>query len=412
MNQNRYDTIQKIYKVIMLIVLTSFITFMITSLLLFKKLNPNNISSTFELGQTSTSTSVDMNSYVKKIKSIIDNNYLWKENINEEKLKDAAIEGYVKGLGDKYTEYIPASEMKEFTEEITGNFTGIGIYMVADEENGKIIVVQPIPDSPAEKAGIKPGDAIINVDGKDYSYEDFYTIADHIKGEEGTKVNLIIERDGKEISFEITRAKIEINSVLSKLLDNNIGYVKLPSFDSESSKKFKEKVDALIKDGAKSLILDLRNDGGGIVSECTEIADLFLDKDLTIMTTKDNKKNEEISKTKNKKEYDMPMVILVNENTASASEILTAALKDNNRAKVIGTKTYGKGVIQSVITLSDGSGLKITTAEYFTPNGTEINKKGITPDIEIKLPDTVKSVYSAEEKEDTQLQKATEELNK
>ena len=302
--------------------------------------------------------------------------------------------------------------MKEFTEEITGNFTGIGIYMVADEENGKIIVVQPIPDSPAEKAGIKPGDAIINVDGKDYSYEDFYTIADHIKGEEGTKVNLIIERDGKEISFEITRAKIEINSVLSKLLDNNIGYVKLPSFDSESSKKFKEKVDALIKDGAKSLILDLRNDGGGIVSECTEIADLFLDKDLTIMTTKDNKKNEEISKTKNKKEYDMPMVILVNENTASASEILTAALKDNNRAKVIGTKTYGKGVIQSVITLSDGSGLKITTAEYFTPNGTEINKKGITPDIEIKLPDTVKSVYSAEEKEDTQLQKATEELNK
>ena len=196
------------------------------------------------------------------------------------------------------------------------------------------------------------------------------------------------------------------------MFEKDIGYLNLPSFDKDVSKKLKEKIDDLTAKGAKSLILDLRNNGGGMVDECEEITDLFLDKDKTIMTTKDKKGNVQKSVTKNKKLYEIPLVILVNENTASASEILTGALKDNNRTKVIGTKTYGKGVIQSVFNLSDGSGLKITTAEYFTPNGIEINKKGITPDIEVKLPDTVKSVYAVEEKDDTKLKKAIEELSK
>ena len=235
---------------------------------------------------------------------------------------------------------------------------------------------------------------------------------DHIKGEAGTKVKLVIERDGEKLDFEIVREKIETNPITSKMLEKDIGYLNLPSFDKDVSKKLKEKIDDLTAKGAKSLILDLRNNGGGMVDECEEITDLFLDKDKTIMTTKDKKGNVQKSVTKNKKTYDLPLVILVNENTASASEILTGALKDNNRTKVIGTKTYGKGVIQSVFNLSDGSGLKITTAEYFTPNGIEINKKGITPDIEVKLPDTVKSVYAVEEKDDTQLKKAIEELSK
>ena len=406
MKEKQEETAQKIYKVIMLVILTAFITFMITSLSMYTYFKQNPTLQFVE-GEKS-----DIDTYLSKIKKAIDKNFLWQDKIDEEKLKDGAIKGYVEGLGDKYTEYISKDEMKKFTENINGSFMGIGIYMIADESSGKIIVHHPISDSPAYKAGIKAGDVIVSVDGVEYGYDELNTIADHIKGEAGTKVKLVIERDGKNIDFEIERAKIETNPITSKMLEKDIGYLNLPSFDKDVSKKLKEKIDDLIAKGAKSLILDLRNNGGGMVDECEEITDLFLDKDKTIMTTKDKKGNVQKSVTKNKKTYDLPLVILVNENTASASEILTGALKDNNRTKVIGTKTYGKGVIQSVFNLSDGSGLKITTAEYFTPNGIEINKKGITPDIEVKLPDTVKSVYAVEEKDDTQLKKAIEELSK
>ena len=406
MKEKQEETAQKIYKVIMLVILTAFITFMITSLSMYTYFKQNPTLQFVE-GEKS-----DIDTYLSKIKKAIDKNFLWQDKIDEEKLKDGAIKGYVEGLGDKYTEYISKDEMKKFTENINGSFMGIGIYMIADESSGKIIVHHPISDSPAYKAGIKAGDVIVSVDGVEYGYDELNTIADHIKGEAGTKVKLVIERDGKNIDFEIERAKIETNPITSKMLEKDIGYLNLPSFDKDVSKKLKEKIDDLTAKGAKSLILDLRNNGGGMVDECEEITDLFLDKDKTIMTTKDKKGNVQKSVTKNKKTYDLPLVILVNENTASASEILTGALKDNNRIKVIGTKTYGKGVIQSVFNLSDGSGLKITTAEYFTPNGIEINKKGITPDIEVKLPDTVKSVYAVEEKDDTQLKKAIEELSK
>ena len=406
MKEKQEEITQKIYKVIMLVILTAFITFMVTSLSMYTYFKQNPTLQFVE-GEKS-----DIDTYLSKIKKAIDKNFLWQDKIDEEKLKDGAIKGYVEGLGDKYTEYISKDEMKKFTENINGSFVGIGIYMIADESSGKIIVHHPISDSPAYKAGIKAGDVIVSVDGVEYGYDEFNTIADHIKGEAGTKVKLVIERDGKNIDFEIERAKIETNPITSKMLEKDIGYLNLPSFDKDVSKKLKEKIDDLTAKGAKSLILDLRNNGGGMVDECEEITDLFLDKDKTIMTTKDKKGNVQKSVTKNKKTYDLPLVILVNENTASASEILTGALKDNNRTKVIGTKTYGKGVIQSVFNLSDGSGLKITTAEYFTPNGIEINKKGITPDIEVKLPDTVKSVYAVEEKDDTQLKKAIEELSK
>ncbi|MBR0428334.1 MAG: S41 family peptidase [Clostridia bacterium] len=411
MNEKHEKTAEKIYKIVMLIVLTSFITFMITSLSLYTYFTKNP-AYTLITRDTSSTENADIDTYLDRIKSVIDKNYLWKEKIDEKKLKDGAVEGYVKGLGDKYTEYIPKQELKEFTENITGSFVGIGIYMIADEDSQKIVVYYPIPDSPAEKAGIKSGDVILRVDGKEYGYDDFDIIADNIKGEAGTKVKIVIERDGKEQEYEITREKIETNPISSKILKENIGYVKLPSFDTDSSKKLKEKLDDLISKGAKSLILDLRNNGGGIVDESTDIADLFLDKDKTIMTTKDNKEKEEITKSKTKKIYEMPLIVLTNENTASASEILTAALKDNERATIIGTKTYGKGVIQTVLTLLDGSGLKITTAEYFTPNGTEINEKGIKPNIEVKLPDSVKSIYAVKESDDTQLNRAIEELSK
>ena len=408
MNENQKS--QKVYKIIMLIILTAFITFMITSLSLYSYYT-NKPAYTLITDSSSTDTS-ELDSYLKKIDSLINKYYLWSDKIDQDKLKEGAISGYVSGLGDEYTEYIPASEMEKFTENIKGSFVGIGIYMVADEKNDQIIVYYPIPNSPADKAGIKSGDIIKSVDGVEYGYNDFDIIASKIKGEEGTEVTLVIERDGKEMTFKIKREKIDLNPITSKIINKNIGYIKLPSFDEGSSGDFKEKVDDLVSQGATSLIIDLRNNGGGIVDESTTIANYFLDKGKTIMTTKDKDGNEEVTKAEKDKEYSMPIVVLVNENSASASEILTGALKDNERATIVGDTTYGKGVIQTVLTLSDGSGLKITTAEYFTPSGTEIHKKGIDPDIKVELPKSITNIYSVSEDDDTQLQKAISELSK
>lgn len=410
MDENQKSKSKNVYKIIMLIILTAFITFMVTSLSLYSYYT-NKPAYTL-ITDSSSADTLELDSYLNSIDKLISKYYLWSDKIDQNKLKEGAISGYVSGLGDEYTEYIPSSEMEKFTENITGSFVGIGIYMIADEENDQIIVYYPIPNSPAEKAGIKSGDIIKSVDGIEYGYDDFDVIASKIKGIDGTEVTLVVERKGKEITFKVKREKIELNPITSKILDNNIGYIKLPSFDEKSSDHFKEKVDDLVSQGATSLIIDLRNNGGGIVDESTTIANYFLDKGKTIMTTKDKNGNEEITKAEKDKIYNMPVVVLVNENSASASEILTAALKDNKRAKIVGNTTYGKGVIQTVLTLTDGSGLKITTAEYFTPSGTEIHKKGIDPDIKVELPKSITNIYSVSEDDDTQLQKAISELSK
>ena len=402
---------QKIYKIIMLVILTAFITFIITSLAMYTYFTNNTGYALINNATSNTDLSTDgVPSYLKKIRSAIDKYFLWKENIDETKLEDGAIKGYVEGLEDEYTEYIPASEMKEYTENINGSFVGIGIYMIEDEESNRVLVYYPIPGSPAEEAGIQAGDLIISVDGKEYTAEDFDTISNYIKGEEGTKVKIEIDRNGTRKTFEITRKKINTNPISSKLLNKTIGYIKLPSFDENTSLDFKEKTDALVKDGAKSLIIDLRNNGGGIVDEATKIADYILEKDEKILITVDNTDNKQITYSTQDPIFHLPIVVLVNENTASASEILAAALQENGKAKIVGTKTYGKGVIQTLFTLTDGSGLKITTAEYYSPKENTIHEKGVKPDEEVKLPDSVTNMYVLTEDQDNQLKKAIDLL--
>lgn len=412
--ENKKNTI---YKNIMLIILTAFITFFITAYSMYtyflNNINLENLDNSEEKSLSTiinTSQNSKLEQYLKKVKSTIDKYYLWNDKIDEEKLETGAVEGYVAALGDEYTEYIPADEMKEFTEEITGNFVGIGIYMVADEKSDRVVVYYPIPNTPAEKAGIKAGDLIVSVNGVEYTAKDLDTIADYIKGEEGTTVNLVVERDGKRLPFEITRAKVNTNPITIKVLDNNIGYLKLPSFDQGTADDFKEKVKELQGNGAKSLIIDLRNNGGGIVNEATDIADYLLDKGKTIISTSNNKDKKEVTYSKNDPIFDIPVVVLVNGNSASASEILVCSLQDNERATIVGTTTFGKGIIQTLLSLTDGSGLKITTDEYYTPKGTTIHKVGITPNEVVELPDDVKSIYAVEEDKDTQLQKAVELL--
>lgn len=406
------DSKNRIYKTIMLVILTAFITFMITSLYIYRHFE--NLNEKEYIGNNffsnNQSESSDLENYLKRIKTVIDKYYLWKDDIDEEKLNEYAIKGYVAGLGDEYTEYISPEEMEEYKEEIVGNFTGIGIYMTVDEKAGRVVVYYPIPGTPAEKAGIKAGDLIISVDGKEYTSEEIDSISDYIKGKEDTTVNLVVERNGERLSYSIVREKINVNPVTSKIIDNKIGYIKIPSFDQDTSKNFKTKVEELLNDGATSLVIDLRNNGGGIVEEAVQIADYLLDKDKKIITTINNQNKEKITYSKEDPIFTMNVVILANSRSASASEILIGALKDNERAKFVGECTYGKGVIQSVLTLTDGSGLKVTSEEYMTPNGEKINKAGIKPDEEVKLPDNISNIYAVKEEEDTQLKRATELL--
>ena len=398
------EKLQKVYKVIMLIVIVSTITFIGTTMFLYQY-NGGSIKyvpiSANDGGIASTLAS---------FRKIIDKKFLGE--IDEEKLVQEAIRGYIKGLDDPYTEYMTKDEMKQFTEDVMGNFTGIGIYLSNDTEKNAITVISPIKDTPAHKAGILPGDIITKVDGVSYTGEQLTEATNKIKGEVGTKVTLEIIRDNKTLTLEVLRENIKVNHVEAKVMQNNIGYIVFNSFDEGCSDEFKEKLEELKKQNITSLIIDIRNNGGGLVDAALEIADYIIEKDKTLLITVDKDGNEEISKAKENPIINMPIVLLINENSASASEILAGALKDNGKVTIVGEKSYGKGVIQELLTLSDGSGLKITTNEYFTPNRNKINEVGIKPDIEVSLPEEVEEQLIIEEKDDTQLQKAIEMLKK
>jgi carboxyl-terminal processing protease len=394
----------KIYKIIMIVVIAVFITFMVTSISLYTYFVNNPISITSK----SSSSSKDIAGTLQKYKEIIDKYYLG--DVDEEKLKEGAIKGYIEGLGDPYTEYISADEMEDYLSDTMGNFVGIGIYMVKNTEKGKIQVLAPIKGSPAEKAGIQAGDLILTVDGVDYSADEMTIASNKIKGEEGTTVTIEVLRGTETKKYELKREKVKVNQVEGKVLSNNIGYINFTSFDETTADDFKAKFEELNKQGIKSLIIDLRNNGGGIVDQALQIADYVADKDSVLLYEVDKNNKETVKKAKTDPIINMPIIILTNENTASASEILAGALKDLGKAKTVGTTTYGKGVIQQILKLSDGSGLKVTIEEYQTPNRNKIHKIGIAPDEEVKLPDSVTNVLNVTESEDTQLQKAIEML--
>ena len=394
-----------IYKTIMIIVLTAFITFIITALVGYNYVTKGDGA---KLLVRETSSNQDLIVQLEKYKSIIDEFYLGE--VNEEDLKEGAIKGYIEGLGDPYTEYISKEEMQEYMEDTLGNYVGIGIYMLLDEEEGKIKILAPMKGSPAEAVGIKSGDIIETVDGEEYTKDEMSEVANKIKGKEGTTVKIGIKRGEENLEFEVTRQNIKVNPVEGKILENNIGYIQFASFDETTYEDFKAKYEELKNQGITSLIIDLRNNGGGLVDQATDIADLFVEKDTPLLYEVDKDGNEEVIKAENDVTINIPTIILTNENTASASEILAGALKDLGKAKIVGTKTYGKGIIQQIIPLSDGSGIKITTEEYQTPNRNKIHEVGIEPDEIVELPETVTNVLEILEDQDTQLQKAIELL--
>lgn len=410
-DNNKYVKKQKIYKVIMLMVLTAFITSIVTAMYVVK-LEGNIQSNGTNTGASSILSSLtsetNLTKSLKSIEKLVNSKYLNVSDIDETKAIDGAIEGYIDSLGDEYTEYIPADEMKEYTESIMGNFVGIGIYMIQNTEKNLVQVLSPIRESPAEKAGIKAGDLITKVNGVSYTADQMTEMSNTIKGEEGSNVTIEVLRGEQTLTFEVTRAKVNTNPIYSEKLENNIGYLEITSFDEGVAEDFKSKYLALKEQGIKGLVIDLRDNGGGIVDEALKIVDYIVPKNQTTLITVDKDGKEEVSKSKEDRLVEEPVVVLVNSSSASASEIMAGALKDLKCATIVGTKTYGKGVIQQLLTLSNGAGLKITVEEYYTPNKTKINKVGITPDYEVLLETSI--TREPTDANDTQLNKAKEIL--
>lgn len=302
----------------------------------------------------------------------------------DEKLVNGAIKGLFSGLEDPYSQYYTKEEFNRLKEQTSGSFVGIGVFISPSSEDGYITVISPIEGSPAEKSGIKAGDKIIKVDGKNVTAKHSDEAITMIKGKEGTSVELTLIRNGKELNLKVKREEIVSKSIDSKMLEDGMGYIQITSFSENTYKEFKSALDKLKGKGIKGLVLDVRDNGGGLLTVCNDIADELLGEG-TIVYTKDNKGNTEYLKS-DKEKLGLPMAILTNENSASASEILTGAIVDNKAGVSVGTTTFGKGLVQSVRELKDGTGYKLTTAQYFTPSGAYINEKGIKPNIEEKNP--------------------------
>lgn len=329
------------------------------------------------------------------------------EDLNEEDLALGMYKGLFEGTGDPYTKYLTKEERESQEKYFSGEFDGVGVSMNASEE-GYIQIISVMDDSPAKKAGVKDGDIIVAVDDVRYSGEELSQAAEALRGPKGTKVKMTVSRDGEIMHFELKRAPIEDVSVYSNVIENNIGYIRITSFVANTSELFEEELASLEKKKVSGLIIDIRSNGGGLVNESVEIADMLMNEGVVVYA-EDGKGEKTYYKTKDGR-TPLKYVVLVNKGTASASEILAAGIQCNEEGTVLGETTFGKGIIQKSWRLTNGDGAEITIAQYFTSNGEVIHKKGITPDVvsELKEEDIEDGVVV----NDRQLQKAIEVLNK
>lgn len=333
------------------------------------------------------------------------NNYY--QELDQETLIEGAIEGMFDSIGDPYTDYMTAKEFNDLMTRTSGSYGGIGV-IVTPGEDGYVTVVSPIEDTPGERAGITTGDRIIAVNGEAVTADKLDYAVELMKGEPGSSVVLSIKREGRAEPFDvdIKREEIRIQTVKSEVLNDNIGYIRISTFDEKTAADFKQHLKELEEKGIKGLVLDLRNNPGGLLDQCIEIADTLLGEQVIVYTEDRHSVREE--ERSNKSKVDYPLVLLVNKGSASASEILAGAVKDGGEGTIVGTTTFGKGLVQQVKPLSDGTGFKYTVSQYFTPNGTNIHGTGIEPNIVVELPEELANASNIEQSEDLQLQKAIE----
>lgn len=320
-------------------------------------------------------------------------------NTDDVQLIDGAIDGMVKSLNDPHSNYLSPKMYQTLMEQTEGSFAGIGVVMGMDN-NKKIHIVGIMENSPGQKAGLKEGDEIIAVDGNPVSNMAFDEVATHVRGPVGTNVTLTIMRDNQQQDFIITRDNIKLKTVGHKMLENHIGYIQIVSFSEDTAKEFKEAYDDLKNQGMTSLVLDLRNNPGGLLTSCVEIAKQLVPKG-DIVSIVDKQGNKE-TYTSDLEHPEYPLAVLINKNSASASEILSGAIQDTKAGTIIGTTSYGKGSVQTILPMFENDAVKLTIAKYYTPSGRSIDGIGIKPDIEVDLPDNATT--------DLQLNKAIEVL--
>ena len=336
------------------------------------------------------------------LKGLIDENYIG--DVDEEALEEGIYKGYIQGLEDPYSVYYNEEETKDLYETTEGEYSGIGAVLSQDLESGVITLVQIYEGSPAAKAGLKDNDILTKVGDIEVTGMDLSEVVTYIKGEKGTDVDLSVLRgeDAEEITVTATRDTVEAQTVKYEMLEGQTGYLSVSEFDSVTYAQYEEALNKLTDQGMTGLIVDLRNNPGGNLNTVCEMLDLVLPKG-TIVYTEDKDGKRETATSDDEHQINVPMVVLVNGNSASASEIYAGAIQDYGIGKIVGTQTYGKGVVQQIFDLGDGTSVKLTIAEYFTPNGRSIDGEGITPDVEVE--------YEADENNpeaDNQLEKALE----
>lgn len=333
------------------------------------------------------------------------------EDVSVEDMQIGAYKGMMEALGDPYSCYYTAKEYAALMESSSGVYCGIGSYVSQNVTTMILTIVKPFVNGPAYEAGMLPGDIIYKVDDVDVTGMDINSVVAMMKGEEGTKVKIAVIREGfsDPIEMEITRRMVEAPTIEYEMLENKLGYIVISEFDEITVEQFKRAVDTLKKDGMKALVIDLRDNPGGLLDAVVEMLDYMLPKGLIVYTENKYGEKQEFNST-DEDSFDLPLALLVNGNSASASEIFAGAIQDYKIGTIIGTTTFGKGIVQSVYPLSDGTAVKMTMARYYTPNGVCIHGVGIAPDIEIDLPDELKRQVTIEHDEDTQLQEAIKNL--
>ena len=311
-----------------------------------------------------------------------------------------SLKGYVAGLGDPYSVYYDKEETEDLLASTEGKYAGIGALMAQDQETLEITVQEVYEDTPAEDAGMKNGDVLLSVDGKDVTGMSLSDVVDLVKGEENTKLTVTVRRDGSSIDMELTRKIVENRTVKTEMKEGGVGYLKITEFDSVTYEQFQNGLETLEKEGMTALVVDLRDNPGGNLDTVCQILDLLLPEGTIVYTEDKNGERVDTKTSDDEHQFTKPLAVLVNGRSASASEVFSGAVQDYGTGTIIGTQTYGKGIVQTLYSLSDGSCLKLTTAQYFTPDGRNIHGEGITPDIVVEK--------SADDQTDNQLEKAVE----
>ena len=353
----------------------------------------------------------DVEEKIETINEIIDEKFYFEASDDEER-EEYLYKGLMESLDDPYSVYYTAEEYTEMMDTSTGSYQGIGVSVQQNMETMTITVIRVFQGSGAEEAGLLPKDIVIGVDGRELNGEEVSEVVTWIKGEPGTTVDVTVYRPStdEEITLTIERRTIENSTVSYRMEENNIGYIEVTEFYEKTSEQFELAIEDLQAQGMKALIVDLRNNPGGYVNVVVEMCDLFIE-DGTIVYTEDKDGNIiEQYNAEDRNSLDIPMVVLVNGDSASASEIFSGCMKDYGKATIVGTTTFGKGIVQQVIPLNDGSAVKLTIAKYFTPNGNDIHEIGIEPDVVVELPEELLYEPVIPRDQDVQLQKAIELL--